>query len=215
MHLRERWDTLWGSRYIEKTIFQWYETIAQFYQGRPYFHLGYLARLLYELDSLKRHVYLPRRESFDDVEKALWFREIYRNPRQQDNEEQSAQFAGVLMHLLKQSTDTQERVASLILATKHDRRQYAPDHQFICDLDLLKFARGAQEYDRMTRSIRRENRHLTNVHYAGWRLYNLESLARQEYIYYLPIFRERYEVQARKNIAREMAHWENVLHNRM
>jgi predicted metal-dependent HD superfamily phosphohydrolase len=213
MHLRQRWNTLWGHHYIERTFFEWYETLAQFYNGRPYFHLGYIARLLYEFDSIQRHVFLARKESFEDVEKALWFREIYRYPRRRDNEEQSAQFADMLMRFMHQPNMARERVMSLIIATKHAHMQFAPDHQLICDLDLVKFARSADEYDRMLYSIRKENKHLIDLHYAGRRLYDLESLTRREHLYYLPIFKERYEAQARANIEREMALWERVLRN--
>ncbi|MDQ5955611.1 MAG: hypothetical protein QG621_614, partial [Patescibacteria group bacterium] len=204
MHLRRRWNILWGHQHLERVTFGGYETLAQLYGGRPYFHLGYVAELLNILDDTKGQIFLVRHTSFGDVEKALWFHELFRNPKRQDNEEQSAQCASMLMRLMNRPVPEIVRVKSLILAAKQKRLQFEPDHQLLHDLTLVKFAQAADEYDDMANSIRKENKYLLDIHYAGRRLYDLETLMRREYLYHLPIFRKRYEAQARANIVREM-----------
>ena len=142
----------------------------------------------------------------EEVELALWFHDAVYDPRRQDNEERSADWAraGVLAAGCEPSVA--DRVAALVLATaKHEAPADDPDTQLLLDIDLAILGAGPARFDEYERQVRAEYSHVDD---AGWRAGRARVLAgflARPRIYSIAAFHDALEQRARRNIARSLA----------
>ena len=141
----------------------------------------------------------------DEVEAALWLHDVVYDPRAVDNEEQSARWAD---HHLGEAGDPGERILAigeLILVTRHDGVPSSVDAQLVVDIDLAILGAEQEAFDLYERQIRLEYDWVARETFCRRRAAVLTQFLERERIYQTAFFRERYEAQARANLARSLS----------
>jgi predicted metal-dependent HD superfamily phosphohydrolase len=168
--------------------------------ARAYHNTRHLQDCLQQFD---RNQTLATRAN--EVEAALWFHDAVYSPGKPDNEVRSARLAEAALMTHGVAIDSAQRVAALVLATRHLDLANDPDAQLVCDVDLSILGREADEYDEFEALIRREYAWVPEPVYRATRAAVLNGFLRRPSIYQSRPFRERYEQQARHNLERTVA----------
>lgn len=137
----------------------------------------------------------------DILTEAIWWHDIVYDPTRSDNEELSAVMAEDNV-----APDLRREVGRLIRLTR--THLVAPGDRLgaiMISIDLGIFGAAAPIYDDYASAIRREYAHIPDAAYRDGRVAVLERFAARPVIYPDPAFAARFDEQARKNIARELA----------
>ncbi|MEX1994462.1 MAG: hypothetical protein WD929_07350 [Steroidobacteraceae bacterium] len=135
------------------------------------------------------------------VEYALWFHDAIYNTFSKKNEERSADAAVRVLERSGRAGADCELVRSMILATRHDARSSEPSLQLVVDTDLAILGAEADRYAEFELQIRAEYWWVPTRMYRKQRAAILQSFVMRPSIYATHEFREKYERQARNNIA--------------
>jgi predicted metal-dependent HD superfamily phosphohydrolase len=141
-------------------------------------------------------------ESDHAMETAIWFHDSVYDPKQSDNEEQSAL---LFLRLLggEMPASMAERVRRLILATDpRAARSGRADESLLIDIDRAILAAGPEEYEAYRLAIRREYGHVGDAQFAAGRGAFLKDCLTRP-IFTTPDFLAC-EEKARKNLQREL-----------
>ncbi|MBX6367733.1 MAG: hypothetical protein IRZ04_07110, partial [Rhodospirillales bacterium] len=138
----------------------------------------------------------------DAVELALAWHDAVYDPRASDNEEKSAALfrAAATRHRLEPRLAAD--VERLILRTKTHLAGSRPDEQIMIDIDLSILGAAPDVFDAYDRSIRREYAHVPEAEWRERRTAVLRRFLLRDPLFTTRFFRERYEAQARDNLAR-------------
>jgi len=130
----------------------------------------------------------------------LWHDAVY-DPRAGDNEERSAALA--LKHCDRSIAD---EVSRLILLTKsHNVSDSDRCGAIMIAIDLSILGAGEPAYAEYCAAIRREYAHVPDLAYRIGRRRVLSQFLERPVIFPYPPYRERLELAARQNLAREIA----------
>ena len=129
----------------------------------------------------------------DDVALAIWFHDAIYDPRRDDNEARSAAWAKATVG---------ERVAELVMATRHEAVPADIDAQVLVDVDLSILGAPQARFEEYERQVREEYRWVPGPIYRHKRRQVLQSFLERPTIYNTQRFIERYEAQARRNLAK-------------
>lgn len=91
-----------------------------------------------------------------ELQLALWFHDAIYDPRAQDNEEQSARWAGEALVAAGAGRETAERVEALVLATRHTAPPQGSDAQLLVDVDLSILGAAEARFAEYESQIRQE-----------------------------------------------------------
>ena len=148
------------------------------------------------------------REQFKDpgaVEFAVWFHDCIYDPTRSDNEQRSADWAADALRDCAASQEQINRVRALILTTKHTIEPTDPDARLLIDIDLAILGSDENQFDAYERAIRLEYAHVPDEAFAKGRSQILEKFLARPRIYLTDYFRDKFETQAQRNIARSIA----------
>ena len=200
----ERWSTMWsrlgaGAGSHGETVFQ---AVIQAYSEphRRYHTLAHLQDCLQQFDvacSLATHPV--------EVEAALWFHDAIYDPRSSENEACSAQWAQAALRDMGVSAEIAQRVADLVLVTRHNTRPVGADACVLVDIDLSILGRAPAEFDVYEHQIREEYAWVPEPTFRQRRADILQSFLTRRVIYETLLFQSTYEAQARQNLARSIA----------
>jgi predicted metal-dependent HD superfamily phosphohydrolase len=200
----ERWATMWsrlgaGAGSYGATVFQ---AVIQAYSEphRRYHTLVHLQDCLQQFDTACSLAMHPV-----EVEAALWFHDAIYDPRSSENEARSAQWAQEALQDAGVSTEIAQRVADLVLVTRHHACPVGTDACVLVDIDLSILGRAPAEFDVYERQIREEYAWVPEPTFRQRRADILQSFLTRRVIYETPLFQSRYEAQARQNLARSIA----------
>ena len=169
--------------------------------SRHYHTLGHLDACLHELDEARQHAERP-----GEVELALWFHDaVYRSWRR-DNEQKSAELATSTLRAA--SIEVLERIRQMVLATTHRDANLVGDTALVVDIDLSILGQQPEIYAQFERAIRREYWWVSRARYVAGRGAVLRKFLERAAIYHHAHFVDRYESQARVNIAAALAQLE-------
>ena len=162
---------------------------------RHYHNLAHIEMCLNELDQSREQIPYS-----DYVEAAIWFHDIIYDPRANDNEEKSAEYAGdtLLSEGVDQGTD--EKIKAMILATKHQEPSNDRDTGALLDIDLAILGKASMEFQQYENGIHREYSWVPEEQYKIGRKRILEGFIKRRKIYSTEYFREKYEANARRNL---------------
>ncbi len=135
------------------------------------------------------------------VEYALWFHDAIYNTFSRKNEERSADAAVRVLDRSGGSAADCALVRALILATCHGVQPTEPPLQLLVDIDLAILGADADRYAEFELQVRAEYWWVPTSLYRKQRCDILNSFAMRSAVYATHEFRERYERQARNNIA--------------
>lgn len=141
----------------------------------------------------------------EEVRFALLFHDAVYDPRRNDNEARSADWACSVMDELGRPEHEQARIREMILATAHAGEPRTPDESLVLDIDLSILGAGEPEFDDYDGVIRAEYAWVPEHEYRRVRARVLESFLGRPCIYRTRPYRERREQAARANIARALA----------
>lgn len=145
---------------------------------------------------------VPHAESANPlVEYALWFHDAIYNTFSRRSEERSADAAvRVLARSGRPQADC-DLVRRMVLATKHGAQPMQPPLALAVDCDLWILAAEADRYAEFELQVRAEYWWVPTALYRKQRTSILQSLVNRPSVYATHEFRERYERQARNNLA--------------
>lgn len=201
--LKERWKAL-SSRYTKdesrsETIFN---LLVQMYteKHRSYHNLSHIDWLLALSDSMKDEI-----GDYDAIRFAIWFHDAVYNTRRNDNEEKSAEMSAASLEELAVPVVTAGAVREMILATKHHHcENLTEDAKLFLDLDLSILGASEEVYRAYSEAIRKEYSWVPRFLYRRSRKKILNDFLRRERIFLTEDMRARFDLQARRNIKREI-----------
>ncbi|TGD81455.1 HD domain-containing protein [Hymenobacter wooponensis] len=145
------------------------------------------------------------------VQLAIWFHDAIYSTRREDNEARSAAMALEFLGHTTLSAERRQRVAYLIERTK-DHTQPHPtadaDLHFFLDADLQILGAPEADYWQYARQVRQEYRLVPDFLYRRGRRKVLEKLLTAPVLYQTPLFRDKLDAQARRNMQAELKAWE-------
>lgn len=140
-----------------------------------------------------------------EIELALWFHDAFYDPKRDDNEERSAEWARGCVLQAGLPAESAQRLHALVMATRHEAVPEDADAQLLVDVDLAILGSDPARFDESDEQIRREYAHVPEDEYrAGRRRVLGEFLARPR-LYGTDYFYSRYESRARENLSRTLA----------
>ena len=201
VNLQTDWQNCLRKYCSDKTkIDQIFQFLVEKYSEnhRAYHNLGHINYLLREANKIEF-------EDFDSVYFAIWFHDVIYEPKKSDNEIESAKLAVKLLRELGLNQQTISKIEQLILATqKHSVEDIDADGKIFLDLDLSILGATPDIYQQYSQAIREEYSHVLEILYRQGRKQVLESFLKREVIYFSENLRERFENQARVNLANEI-----------
>lgn len=135
-----------------------------------------------------------------EVELALWFHDAVYDPKDQDNEARSADWATEALAHSGASGEVQQRVRALIMATCHDAVPDDDDARLLVDIDLAILGAEPPRFAEYDQQVRAEYRWVTGWLYRRKRKEVLAGFLARPAIYGTERFRERLEARARENL---------------
>jgi predicted metal-dependent HD superfamily phosphohydrolase len=135
-----------------------------------------------------------------EVELALWFHDAVYDPKGQDNEARSADWATEALAQTGASGEVQQRVRALIMATCHDAEPDGDDARLLVDIDLAILGAEPPRFAEYDQQVRAEYRWVPGWLYRRKRKEVLAGFLARPAIYGTERFRERLEARARENL---------------
>jgi predicted metal-dependent HD superfamily phosphohydrolase len=193
-----RWTGLW-SRLGAAEGLPVFEQLTRAYSdpARFYHTPEHIRDCLAQLDRARDLAVRP-----DEVEAALWFHDAVYRPGAADNEEHSAELARTALIAGSAERVIAERVAVLVLATRHSDVARSADEALVSDIDLSILGREPDIFEKYERQIRREYGFVPESLYRAGRSTLMAEFLRRRSIYRTDAFRRAYEAQARINLER-------------
>lgn len=143
------------------------------------------------------------------VEAAIWFHDAIYDSRTKDNEAKSAALA---QEKLAGRTDAErlDRIAAMIVATTtHELPSLADkeavrDAALFLDMDLAILGAAPDAFDAYEQAVRREYGWVEEPMWRAGRGAVLKTFLARQHIFHTEEFRQRFEPQARQNMARSL-----------
>lgn len=135
-----------------------------------------------------------------EVEIALWFHDAIYDPRNKDNERRSAEWADRALHQTGATSEIQQRVHDLIIATCHQTLPSEPDQQLLTDIDLAILGSPPARFREYDQQIKSEYSWMPGFLYRMKRKNVLRGFLARKYIYSTNHFKKYYEQRARANL---------------
>lgn len=167
-------------------------------KSRHYHNLQHLENMLTELEAIKSDL-----ADWDLLIFALGYHDIIYKSTGSNNEEQSAEnFVDDLSPFLENERVSQG--SRIIIATKGHSPSTDRDTNYFTDADLAILGSSAEHYQAYSQQIRKEYSIYPDFIYNKGRRKVLEHFLQMERIYKTDYFFEKYEVQAKMNLKKEL-----------
>ena len=173
------------------------ELIARYSEPHRRYHtLQHLEECFARFDEIRDLAQHPA-----EVEIALWFHDAIYDPRRDDNETRSAAWAKSSVP----DVAAGERIHALVMATRHESVPRDADARVMVDVDLSILGASELRFEEYESQVRDEYAFVPDSEFRRGRAAILNSLLARPAIYSTRRFIERYEAQARANLARALA----------
>ena len=141
-----------------------------------------------------------------EIEIALWFHDAVYDVFRADNERRSAEWARDATVASGVPAEVAERIAALVLATKHSTAMPASvDEQLLVDIDLAILGANRKRFAEYERQIRREYAHVLEPVFQAKRRALLAGFMARERLYGTPRLHDELEERARANLSLAIA----------
>ena len=167
---------------------------------RHYHNTGHINACLEQFEHVRSGA-----ESPETIECAIWFHDVIYDPRANDNELRSADFATDFLISNGIEQTIVDRVHSLIMATRHEGSANDDDARILVDVDLSILGAPEADYDVYEKAIRQEYSHVPEALYRTGRTKVLAGFLDRERIYHSDYFGQRLEDRARLNLDRAIS----------
>lgn len=163
---------------------------------RHYHTLDHIAFCLSELEAVRECL-----ESPDECCFALWFHDAVYDPRGNDNEERSADWAARELASVGHSPESIERIRNLILDTRHREPPTSNDGAFLVDIDLAILGQPRERFQAYEEGIRLEYAWVDENRFRQGRSALLQGFLDRPHLFHTEAFAVRYDAQARENLS--------------
>ena len=163
---------------------------------RHYHSAAHIAHCLAELEIAATFIPNP-----DPIELSLWFHDAVYDSHSATNEADSAQWAADFLTGCQADPALTDEVVALILATRHQPGELTLPEQWMVDIDLSSLGAEPEQWAADDRAIRREYAWVPEAIFREKRAAILRGFLERPTIYATDYFREKYEAQARLNLA--------------
>jgi predicted metal-dependent HD superfamily phosphohydrolase len=199
----ERWRSTWTALGIPITpaLLASYDSLIARYSEphRRYHTVRHLDECFAKLAEIRGEAERPA-----EVEVALWFHDAIYEQRASDNEARSAELAAREVKATGGREDVAQRIAELVLATRHAALPHSVDAKVVVDVDLSILGAPAERFDEYERQVREEDSWVPDFLFKRERRKIMNELLARPAIFATPLFFERYEQQARANLRRSI-----------
>jgi predicted metal-dependent HD superfamily phosphohydrolase len=166
---------------------------------RAYHAVTHLQDCLQQFDRAKAEATNP-----DEVEAALWFHDVVYDPQAADNEARSAIWAIQSLQELRIQPVVADRIAAMVLLTKHDQKPDRQDDELLLDVDLSILGQNVDVFAEYERGIRAEYSWVNETQYCVKRTAILKRFLDRPTIYHTQFFQNHFEARARKNLTQSI-----------
>lgn len=178
----------------------WSEIEKKYSVKRRHYHtLQHLTNLITELESIKKEIV-----NWDSVLFSVYYHDVIYNTLKKDNEEKSAILAEKRLLELKVDDLIITKVKNQILATKSHLISPDNDTNLFTDADLSILGKDWNTYQQYCNQIRKEYFIYPDIMYKAGRKKVLQHFLKMEKIYKTTLFFEKYEIQAKQNMEKEL-----------
>lgn len=195
------WQRLWGAlgaAEIPLGVFN--QLVAAYSEAHRHYHtLEHLRDCLLHFEATASLAHRP-----DEVELALWFHDAVHDPRRDDNELRSADWAARTLRAAGCADEVARRVHALVLATARHEAGDDPDARLLLDIDLAILGAAPARYGEYARQVRAEYEHVAEPDFRLRRARVLASFLARPRIYATEAFHGALEQRARANITTEL-----------
>jgi predicted metal-dependent HD superfamily phosphohydrolase len=140
------------------------------------------------------------------VELATWFHDAVYDPLRGDNEDASATLAETVLTSLAVPAGVVTETARLVRVTAaHEPESDDRNGALLCDADLAILAAPPSVYQRYADAVREEYAHVDNATFRAGRAAVLQRLLARPSLFNLGAARDKWERQARINLAIELS----------
>lgn len=167
---------------------------------RAYHNAEHIVECLARFDEVAAEAEHP-----DEVEFAIWLHDAVYKTRGVNSEALSAEWAVRLLADGGTELSSIERVEAMILATHHSMEPSFADAALVVDIDLTILGRDPERFDRYEEDVRAEYRWVPGLLFRTRRKEMLEGFVERPHLYSTRSLRDRFESQARRNLARSIA----------
>ncbi|HLT86341.1 MAG TPA: hypothetical protein VKZ57_02055 [Sphingobacterium sp.] len=169
-------------------------------KGRFYHNLNHLEEMVVELNPIQHKI-----QDRDSLLLSIFYHDIIYNPTAADNEEKSADSAREQLEKLHIPTEKILAISRQIIATKTHKKSYDTDTNLLLDADLCILGKPWKKYLRYSQQIRKEYAVYSDAVYKQGRKKALTHLLHLKEIFKTEFFQNKYELQARENMLKEIA----------
>lgn len=199
----KRWNTLCAALSIAPDHNEFIRLHSAYSEPhRAYHTLQHLSECMAKLDWAEARNNLQNTAL---AEMALWYHDAIYQPRANDNELKSAEWACEFLHKAGLNVKDCDFVHSLIMATCHGEKPKEPTHRFVVDVDLSILSVESRRFEEYERQIRKEYKWVPWFMYKKKRRAVLQHFLKAPRIYSTELFYVHYESQARENLAQSIA----------
>ncbi|WP_228447734.1 hypothetical protein [Chryseobacterium sp. KBW03] len=168
-------------------------------KGRHYHNLLHLENMFRELEEVKGKL-----SDFTVISFSVFYHDIIYDATSKSNEEKSAVTAEKRLTELHINKDKISIISEQILATKAHQRSDHEDTNYLLDADLSVLGKDFKTYLEYTQNIRKEYSIYPDFLYKPGRKKVLKHFLQLESIFKTDYFKDKYEAQAKENIAAEL-----------
>lgn len=199
---RARWQHTWRrlqaaappERLFEELIARYCESHRRYHTVQ---HLDECFEKFGEIETQATHA--------GEIELALWFHDAFYDPRRQDNESKSADWARSVAVEAGLPAIAADRIHALVMATVHEAVPSAGDQRILVDVDLSILGAPQARFDEYEGQVREEYEWVPLEAFRNRRRAILEQFLARPSIFGTPTFIDRYEGRARRNLERSIA----------
>jgi predicted metal-dependent HD superfamily phosphohydrolase len=199
---RGSWSGFWrqlgardgGAELHRKLVACWSE------KHRHYHTLQHLRECFERLDELRGEAHSPA-----EIAIALWFHDAFYDPKRDDNEDRSADWAQSAAIDAGVAQATAERLHAMVMATKHEAVPDDPDTRLLVDIDLSILGADRQRFDESDEQIRREYAYVPEPEWKVARRKVLNGFLDRPRLFGTDRYHATLEARARDNLQRALA----------
>lgn len=178
----------------------WLEVEQNYSDGnRCYHNLNHLENILIELKEVKNQI-----NNWDCILFTLFYHDIVYDTTRTNNEEVSAEFAGLRMKKINCDPKEIHLCKEQILATKKHLLSSNADTNYFIDADLSILGMPWKFYSEYFRNIKKEYALFPDEMYTKGRVEVLHHFLKMEKIYKTEYFFTKFEAQAKINLKMEL-----------
>lgn len=190
-------------KYTEDTSISkklWNEIVINYSDiGRYYHNLNHIEAIISELSDVKDQI-----PEWDTAMYSVFYHDIIFNATRTDNEALSAEVANNRLQEINFPKDKITECVLQILATKGHEAGTDLTTQLFMDADLAILGKDTKKYAEYSANIRKEFFVYTDAQYNAGRKKVLNHFLAMDQIFKTNYFHKKYELNARKNIEREL-----------